>query len=603
MSGHRLSPNHTTRTPAAHVFVDTEAWVRTVGSGPVHEQHSFRLGCATYVRLEGGRPTRRQKLDFDRTDNFWVWLHGFLDKRRPTWLWAHNMVYDWTLLGGWDVLERSQLTCPNPCLVDPPTILRCTSPFGRLVALDSLNWWRCPLADLGRSVGLPKLEMPDHIGTDAEWFEYCRRDVEILERAVLRLCSWVRDNDLGVLQTTAPAQAMSAWRHRWPESLPCIHDDERAYRLERASYVGGRREVFHLGPAPGPVHVLDTNSLLPSVMADRPYPSLLLGFREADDPKHLGGLLDSLDCVATVRIHSDDQVYPTRLNDHVVHARGDYWTTLTTPDLLRAMGNGHVVSTGAYAWYERADLFSGYVRFFWGLRLQARVAGDPVSEGLCKLLLNALHGKLGQRSKSWVADPEAPVLKDWGRWLGWTGDPQGIVEYRGVAGAAQRAGPDGRAPNTFCAIPAHVTAWGRVRMDGFRAACPPHSIYYQGEDSLHVSGAGLKALRAAGVVRDHELGYLRHETSAESACYLGRCNYTLGDEPKISGIPRSAEPLPGGAWRVRQWQRAGSVVASRPNGTIGVQAVDVAAPVDAYLGVVREDGWVDPYYLTLESER
>src|SRR5271165_5695729 len=123
--------------------------------------------------------------------------------------------------------------------------------------------------------------------------------------------------------------------------------------------------------------------------------------------------------------------------------------------------------------------------------MTARRQGDRLEEAFCKLILNSLSGKWGQRSRRWVLRPNRVPLQRWGTWYE-VSQPDNPIEgevpitrcYRGVAGKTQELVTDGIPRHCFPAISAFICSHGRERLRFLRNACPPRSVYYQAVDSL-----------------------------------------------------------------------------------------------------------------------
>src|SRR5688572_23609321 len=223
-----MRPNHRCSVPSNHVALDTETTPVPKPDMPSVCQHTLMMACGRAWRYEGGQKTRTQAADVYSADAFWRWLLTRTHKRLPLWVWSHSLGFDLTALRFWHCLEDGMFRLRDEAppaqagakraagkkpwqgmLVtdDPPTIIVCRTRDGCEVRfVDTLNWFFCPLAELGAELGLPKLEMPGEQGDDFDWLSYCRRDCEIVEATVDALRSFVLDNDLGDFQCTAAGQ-------------------------------------------------------------------------------------------------------------------------------------------------------------------------------------------------------------------------------------------------------------------------------------------------------------------------------------------------------------------------------------------------------------
>jgi hypothetical protein len=610
------------------------AWIRD----PTKGLETLRLGVARYCRLDRGEPTRRAVFAFQSASDFWLWMIPKLRPRETTWLFAHGLGFDLRVIkwpealdAGWLSLSIERPGKPTAdggtspprleaglCVFDgSPTILECWAPSGaKLRLVDTLNYWNKPLAKLGESIGLAKLEMPDPWDQDAAWLDYCARDCEILETSVLKLLHWHRTQDLGVFKPTAAGLAMHAFKHRFHSRRIVLHDEETVRQQEREVYYAGELATFYLGPirrgdrgidgslfdkyretAPrptGPLHQLDVNSLFPACMADGFYPVRLLRWRDQPEYRHRDSPDLDQGFAARVLIDSTDQTYPARGKGRTYHCLGKFWTSLCGPELARAVRAGHIQAVDWWAEYELDQPFCGFVEHFWGERQRFRVAGDQASAELCKLILNSLYGKFAQHAYEWLNVPGELALSPWSHWTAVDIANKTIKEYRAIGGLTQLRQRAGDHPQAFIAISAWVTATARERMRRLREICGYHHVYYQAVDSLYVSPLGLERLQAAGEVNQDALGKLRLEYTADEADFLGCGYYRIGDRRVLSSIRKTARLIDSEVYEQDQFERLATAFASPPLGGVSVKrVVKQVKPVEP-LGGVTENGWVKP---------
>jgi len=635
---HYLRGNHTTRTGRSFVFVDTETEGDQTDGTVSLGLHTLKLGVAIHVRLERERSTRREVFRFATTDDFWGWFYSRLHKSETVQLWAHNLGFDLTVLRFWNELEAGTISATRMVLEDPPTVIRGRYYHGRFVALDTLNWWRCSLAQLGADLELPKLTMPGSDSSRDEWYQYCERDASIVEKAVLGLVQFCRRNDLGVMRATAAGQAMAAYRHRFvpTETVPgcpdrsgpsgenvqatrpviLIHAHTDALELERACYFGGQTECYFIGlvggrtawtpltasrPAlltqpriNGPVHHLDVNSLFPSLMANHDYPVKLAGFVERGSIDQLTDLLKSFCVCASVRLHTRIP-YPVRLGDGmVIYAVGTFWTSLCTPELERAKCEGALCDVGRLAFYERGKIFDDYVQHFWRARLAAESVGDNATAGICKLMMNSLYGKFGQKGSRWSDRPEIVPPHRWGP-FGWTDYESGESwACRAIAGRTQARHVDGEAHDSFPAIAAHVTSFAREHMYELRDCVGARNCYYQAVDSLHVNQLGLDRLAEMAEIDDRVLGHLRHEATYNRVEYCGLNHWVADGASRIAGLSPRSQRTGEDTWRITEFERLDSIVSQLPLPGVNVTSREATFRPIYRHGIAGPDGWVSP---------
>lgn len=633
-----LPRNEGTRIPQSLVFVDTEATITRRPKSTL-ETHTLRLGVAIGLRREGGQWCRRSVLRFTQAAQFWEWLSARERRKQPIWVFAHNAGYDATLLDLWGQMDRGEYTLADAfaddddlseadqkkgrpwygCAVvaDPPTILAMRSVRGTVRWIDTLNYWRIPLAELGQSVGLEKLEMPLGRDSDAKWFDYCERDTEIIERAVTGLMDTWHRADSGCWQTTAAGLAWAAFRHTMESRSIVVDHSEPHTGLSRAAYYGGQAEAFYVGkgwsrwpnvalPGPtlpdgqpaapvGPFTMLDVRSLYPTMMRDNPFPVKFKHISRDRSIATFEALSRSFLPLGQCRVRSAEYGYPVRWKGRLYHVIGDFWTVLAGPEMLLAHQRGELVELGEVAWYHAGFPFEGFVNYWYNRRTIAQAAGNRADAELAKLVLNSLSGKFAQHKIRWQERPEITSSERWGEWCSFDCQTRKLVKWRGIANHAQELGTEGEGKHACCAISAFITAYGRVHMARLRSLLPERSCLYQDTDSLIVTSAGLAALAGAGEVAGDCLGSLRTVWEADYLAIHGPKDYATGRGHKIAGVSPNAPEVRPGVFQDERWQRLPDTIARTPAAAVKVSTVELTMKRDTLNRIVQPDGWTIPF--------
>lgn len=630
--------NQSLAAPANLAFVDTETFPTPDRFHPATQYHSFRLGVARFLRLERGKITRRHTLRFTKVDDFWVYAAGRSEPRRPLWIFAHNLPFDLTVLDFWNRLAEKTFILNQPSVAqrrngakkpttrresallvtdDPPTVISCwDARGGKYIFVDTLNYWRQSLARLGASLDCPKLPMPGFGDPDEVWMHYCENDALILENAVLKLIAYVRDHDLGMFRMTAPSQAMAAFRHRFMQSHTIVlHDNADVKALERAAYYGGRTQCFYLGDTANAltpkkrgrysgcgcngddtrrVYQLDVASLYPSVMQGHGYPVRLLGHYECNPDNPLPPERLGLDCIARVKLKTDVGHYPYRNAIGTIYPVGEYWTTLAGPELVRAIDDGAVAYVHSWAWYELRDIFYGYVHWFWNERRIAEQTGDTIHAQLCKLMLNSLYGKFGQKLSSWTDCPDKIAPAPFAQWTEASATNQTAIDYRAIGWHVQSKGAPEEHPGAFPAIAAYVTSYGRCRMRDLYELARPSNVYYMATDSLYTTHEGHQRMVAAGEVTPRTLGKLTLEAVHDSFVIHNLNRYDAGDKHVRGCIKPSARQLDEWTYAQPQFQGLAGILRVCPTNIVTVTDVEKTLSSTYRRGTRTSSGWVAP---------
>ena len=556
-TGRILKHNAACQIPRYVVAVDTETIPHAISGESKVWLHQFRLGVAIATRIDGTKPTRTKIFRFTNTDDFWHWLYGFTSRSYTVWLVAHNMLFDLRPLGMPREFTEARLVLDSPrskrknehndpdnshcyglaVLSSPPTILgmRCVATQGRLIAIDTLNYFATDLRSLGVAAGIEKLQMPEFDQPDEDWFIYCQRDCEIVFNTIVALIGFVRENNLGNFRYTAAGQAMAAFRHRFYLTKIYYHDNTEVKVLERDAFVGGRTEVFRMGAIEDDVWYLDINSLFPSVMRDSFYPCKLVRYEFRKEPSPTMPDIDWGRSIATVELNTDEAIYPKRVDSGILYPLGVFTTTLCGRELVHAHHRGHVRAVASWAEYDTASLFASFVNGLYALRCKYRTDGNKMYEQLVKSILNALYGKFGERTPHWEPMPGAIAAEPWCQWTEIypaTGERE---IYRTVGYHVFKQCERGEKQYSLPAISAFITSAARMRMNSLRCIAGHRNCFYQGIDGLIVNKAGYNALSNAGELHPTELGKLKTVLTTNEGEIYGCADYRMGTKTVVAG--------------------------------------------------------------------
>ena len=635
---HTIPINHSRAMPRGAIFVDTESVEESLTGLEGVRSQRFRLGCAICCRFRRGETTAVERLRFATPHEFWTWAQGFARKGEVTWIFAHSAGYDLALLNFWSYLEAATFVLQEPdgyvsdkpgellsrkkgwrgiCILDePPTIIswRCAGKTFR--AVDTLNYWPVPLAQLGASVGIAKQQWPGFDSDDETLADYCMNDVTIIWRAVSDLVRYWRGQDLGTFRPTASGLSWSAYRHRFMGEPIHIHGDRDAIELERASYYGGRVHCHYVGPvaesfmaaekleaecgrAPetiplGPIYVLDMQSAYPYVMAGEKYPVELEWSRTEATVADLGALQLDQSAIACIDLDAG-RPFPIRQEDgSIAYATGHFCTSLAGSELMSAYRGGMIRRIHRLAIYRVAPIFADFVAHFYALKMAAERQGDGARRLFAKMVLNSLYGRFAQRSPRWDLTGEPEHDPPWDHWIRANVDSGSVELLRSIAGAVQRKGERGEHKDSFPAIAAFATAALRVRMSELEEIAGRGNVFYSDTDSLHVNYVGRDRLVCAGIVTPGRLGHLRDVGTYSEGHYYGCKHYTLDGVLVCAGVSSRAQITADGSIVTRRFERSKSIISRRPDGTVRVSEQSQNVPVRSPGGSVGPDGWVTP---------
>jgi hypothetical protein len=495
----------------------------------MRREHTFGLGAAKVCFLQNGKKVDESSQRFSRPEQFWAWLDVVRSRKSCTWVFAHNIGYDLTLLEFWEQLMRSADEVVGFVIEDPPTIITIRRGKCLIKFVDVINYWRLPVYELAR-VSQQPIEAVGVLGVqDTPTYEPCVANVEVIEKCVLGLVALVSATRLCSFRATASALSWDAWSKSFLTCRMVFDSSRKARLLERACYFGGRAQTFRLGRITEQTTIVDVQSMYPAVMRANLYPRQLVHYSEETTPEDLSDALEDFECCAKVSLHAPHQPYPVRGESGITYHTRDGNYNLCGDELRAAFAAGIVCGVHAASVYARGDLFTRFVDHFYLEKVDARRAGDIPREQLAKLMLNSLYGKFAQRGRKWMCRDD---IFSPGPYQYWYDHPHGsttAVRCRSIALRVESQTPGPDPIQTLPAVSGCVTANARCVLDGLLRIAGPEHVHYCDTDSLHVDGDGLRHLVDSGQVQPGELGRLRIIAAGPSAYYWGHQHYRVGD--------------------------------------------------------------------------
>lgn len=556
--------------PSEIVVLDCETWHGDRARVEGGELQTLRLGVALAYRLEGGRRTRVKEITFRTAADFWALVKSRLNDRRPVWVIGHNLPYDLGVVGGWGVITGADYLTQKAAVSGQMFFVKGEWHGKGLNFCDTVNYYRCSLASLGKAVGIPKGEMPPQEASDREWEAYCKQDVHVTAAGVDALIRFVREEHLGPWQPSIASLSFAAYRSRFMREKTLVHCYKHVLRMERSAYYGGVVEVGFVGRVPAsPVYELDVCSMFPAA-ARFDLPTRYKGYSERVGPRRLSSLLDEYSVVAEVEVATPTVQYPCRLKGGTYYPVGDYVTTLADPELRQALAAGHVRYVRRVAWYSRSAIFREYMEYFTGKKGEYRSADNLAFETLCKYYANSLYGKTGQLSpvwREWGPDALAQIEVD-------DGLPEGTLAYyadkppdlyepeeeyrfaqinrpfqvRNYFGVVEVRTRESEARDSCPAIAATITSAARVLLRSYHAAAGAGNWFYSDTDSVWVNAEGKRRLEDAGHVAPNVLGKLDVKGEHAFLHVHGPKDYETDRVVRMKGVRAGSKPEPDGSF-------------------------------------------------------
>lgn len=546
---HYITANSNTELPSQAIWFDTETTPHKRPDGS--EEHKLWFGYACYQRSRArGDWCAPSWLKFSSALSFWQWAFSLARPKTVTYMFCHNTNFDLPVLQAFELPTKMGWQLTRAVIDGPPTIIVYKHNSASIKILDTLNYWRVALKDLGKDIGLPKLPMPAPDAPASEWEEYGKRDVEIIRKACLDWWQFIADHDFGGFAPTLAGQAMRTWRHRYMKHRVLIDNNQLALDLSRAAYLGGRNECFAHGFFDGPIYYLDINSMYPSVMKGHPYPCELVGFDRRRPEATFRKYSQSHATVGRVKLSVEESLYPRVIDKRLCFPVGTFWADLAGPELMNAVDAGHVLAWDSVAIYQQEELFTDFITDLYEVRLGYKAAGNAVYTYFIKIMMNSLYGKFGQRGMVWeeAGRTEDQTSKAWVEYDVVTGR---IKHCRQLAGLVQAKSVEGEARESFPAIAAYVTSYARLRLANLIARVGVDDTLYCDTDGIFCTEQGYNRVRA--VLSDKYLGAAKLEHTAPYVILRGLKDYDLGGLVKVKGVRKTAHWLTDSEVLQEQW--------------------------------------------------
>ena len=594
---HRIRGEKSLAMPRNLLFFDTET--RMVNKPDGSTEHYLRLGWACYVQRSYGRHGGQETWQaFSTCADFWQFVFSHTQDKQKLWCIARNINFDFTVLQGWKYLKEAGYKLKFFYCSNTTVIISIYKPGSSIVLLDSMNWFVESLEKTGARIGIPKMHVDFDSCCDEELSIYCRNDVRIEVENFKLFIRFLEENKISRLCYTRGSTAMAAYLFRHYNKTIWIHNNRAAIALEREAYKGGRVECFRLGTfKDGPYTVVDVNSLYPFVMRDNDYPCKYVRQEHYPTLPEFAEYLHEYAVVAKVQLETTEPVYAVR-GQRTYFPVGAYTASLCTPELLYAQKAGHLRKVIHAVLYEKTDLFRSFVDTFYAMRLRFKAEGTDEYVEMCKKILNSLYGKFGQKAEEWTKIADCPDESDRYEMLIYANRP-GCHTIRYLMGQCFELTRFDESYDSFPAIAAHVTAYGRLWLWRLMSIAGTGNYYYCDTDSLIVNAKGLKRLKSE--MDDTELGKLKVVESMQCMSIFGLKDYETETKIVTKGIRSNAEKLQDGIYRQDKWP---SIQGMLRKGKTDVYTVEKTVKHLARTyekGIVNKDGTVSPFVLTLET--
>ena len=600
--GAYLGENKARVRPIYNLFLDTETRAQAKGDGV--EEHHLSLCVSVSTRRDNRDPEKISEKWFstETASEWWDDLVENLPKRKRVYVWTHNAQFDCSIMELRTQAEkhgfifRKFISGPLPYIVD----LWNPEKQSTVRWVDSLNIFKVPLAVLGESIGIPKLEMPTSEyseETKDEWYEYCKRDVTVLMHAILGWQNTVYDNKWGNFAPTIAGQAMNLFKHKYyrPRSI-YLHDDIEGCRAERKSYYGSRVEVFNTHKQTTKAWMLDFNSLYPAVMKETPMPVRYKGCQDREiKPETLSTILDHYAACALVEVSTDIPLVPYRLA-RLCFPIGTFTGWYCGDELSLLLRHGAIKRVFKTYMHHKELIFDRFITDLYEYRRKNIDLGNDVVAYHAKLLMNSSYGRWGMRSRHWETirrtEPGEEVVD------GVLDQDGTFTRYRERFGLLQELSKGEEALESYPLIAATISAGARIKLFNAMQVAGKHNYYYCDTDSLALNETGLKNLETAGLLHESEIGKLKVQSECSNFHFRNSKDYRFNGKDKIKGVGGNAREVSKNTYLKTIFQSMNTRISHNdPDGF--VRTVDTLKHMKRIYkkGTIDQAGWVTPLVL------
>jgi len=282
-------------------------------------------------------------------------------------------------------------------------------------------------------------------------------------------------------------------------------------------------------------------------MLKNEYPVMLTKIYNFLKIEKLKELLKNYCLIAKVYIETKEPVFPLIKSSKLIFPIGKFYATLSTRELEYALEKNIIKKVYFCAVYEKQNLFKKYVEFFYNQRLLYKKSNNSAFSYICKLFLNSLYGKFGQKNEHYEKIKNSEIPSPIFSYLKTQNDgcfsfdlKTKIEKYKKISGQYWLSYGIQEFRDGFVAIPAHITADARMNLWQYFITAGRDNVFYCDTDSLFLNEIGYqKCIKYIG----EKIGQLSLKESDKILEVRGLKDYTFAGKEVIKGIRKTAEKI------------------------------------------------------------
>jgi len=616
------------------IFFDCESEV--FAESELEQRQQFKLGCSLYWNI---KTNSVQKFTFYKSVEFFNWLESFFSPScRNIICFAHNIQFDFNMVNGFEELIKRNWELTTIYSKGNVTIYtfkqlwkvddKKRKHYLTLRFWDTLNYVPVKLKDIGKNVGLAKIEIDLKSCTLEELRKYCLNDVEIIYLYVKYLVEFLQIHQLGNLKATMSSLAFNAFRNKFSfKEQIWIHAKERCIKLERKAYRGGITDVF-LHNKPVFCVKTDINSMYPYIMKNCLIPVKLLFYGSCQNA-NLHYLYEQYKAnyglIAEITFQlPKDKANILLKNEELQKLCFNYGNkmkgTFCSPELDYIERNGAILTIHKLAIYQVAKIFEDYITFFYQFKQQYTVEKKLVFREIAKRYMTNLYGKWSQYEEQWeklhltqnqyethkIGLEVALLNYQFNSSIYYLGafDELGELYYINKV-IMQKKRLKQNMFDAFVAISAFITSYARIHLISYREIAGLKECYYCDTDSLFLSERGFNRLKRRNLIDELELGKLKVEGKGLGIFYnpkffdfydfqeISKLKRTMKgiNQEKAVKIEESNESV---TYNIESWERLKTILKKQHTSVQIINYTDKTLSKRYSKGKVGQKGWTIP---------
>lgn len=451
---------------------------------------------------------------------------------------AHNVSFDFQVGDVLTWLKSENVEIDLWYKAMTTTIISGKANKQKLLIIDTMNHWPMSLENVGKAIGVAKMDIDFHNCTDEYLAEYCENDVRVMVYAWETLHKMIYENWGLRPRLTLASTTVNAFKTTKSWELIKSHLHDNVHKDSYRSYFGGRVELFRHGEFKGiTLHKLDVNSLYPAVMCLYPYPNKYEYTLDNPSLNLIEQIVENKTLNAHVLLKTPIPQFPKRNKDQIQFPTGTFETWLTSMELLSAIQRNVIKRIYKAHVFDMDNLFGDYLITLTKLKEKYSTENNMGKREITKRLMNSLYGKFAQlgyktRHVGYVDSIDFSRGKDLSQGL------TNPIPYMILNHEKYLLEQNVILPHTQPHIASAITANARNLMWFYFEAAGLRNCYYSDTDSIIVNDEGLHNLKR--FIHESELGKLKYEGETKYLRILAKKSYFWGDKQVTKGIPKKA---------------------------------------------------------------